>query len=144
MRTIVALLLLALANSVGAADLAGKLFIDVGVQPASVKCDRRDPGPDGRCWIQCGRLAFIGNPITAPDGASGEWRWRALCRQMRRLFIEPLPTPGPEPTARPTASPRPTATPFPINQTPCERGEKGWCLVWSPTTFNTVCVRCNL
>lgn len=132
----IALLTLLLASSALAQEkLAGPLFIDVGQQPISVKCDRRDP--DGTCWLQCGRLRLV-------QGVTNEWRWASLCRQMRRLFIAAEATPTPAPTPRPTASARPTATPYPIGDTPCERGDKGWCLVWSPVEDKVQCVRCNL
>ena len=105
----------------------GKLWIGLGVQPKGYKrCDRQDA--DGQCWVQCGRLAFIGD-LTAETG-SGEVRWKSPCGPIKRLFKQPEPTPRP--------------TPFPIGQTACERGEKGWCMVWSPTTGDAVCIRCNL
>ena len=105
------------------------------------------------CFVKCGRLCWKpGRQL---------WEWRQDAKGCPK-FPFPTPTPGPmacpppgcrawgtglciSPCPYQTATPVPTTgpTPTPSGQTPCDRGDPGWCLTWHPESDSVICARCS-
>jgi hypothetical protein len=82
--------------------------------PDAATCMRLTTPMPAPCTVRCGNLDY------KPERAI--WRWN-MC-DMSKLFAQ---------TSRPT----------PSGQTPCERGDVGWCTTWLPATGTTLCARCK-